>query len=79
MPSSTSNPSPHRQKLHKRRTRVILWIGAVLLVVLGLGWAVFFTTQGAWAMVAMDLLMVTVGAAIAVLTHYKRTRSAFFM
>ena len=56
-----------------------LWIGAALLVVLGLGWSVFFATKAAWAIVAMDLFMVTVGLAIAVLTYYKRTRIAFFL
>jgi EAL domain-containing protein (putative c-di-GMP-specific phosphodiesterase class I) len=56
-----------------------LWIGAALLIVLGAGWAFFFSTQGAWAIVAMDLGMLAVGVTIAALTHYKRTRAAFFL
>lgn len=56
-----------------------LWIGAWLLMVLGLGWAAFFSTKGAWAIVAMDVVMLAVGITIAVLTHYKRTRVAFFL
>lgn len=56
-----------------------LWIGASLLIVLGIGWATFFTTQAAWAIVAMDLGMLAVGITIAVLTHFKRTRMAFFL
>ncbi len=56
-----------------------LWIGAWLLIVLGVGWAVFFTILRAWGIVAMDLVMLGLGIAIAVLTHYKRTRMAFFL
>ncbi len=56
-----------------------LWIGAALLIVLGIGWAAFFSTKGAWAIVTMDLGMLAVGIAIAVLTRYKRTRVAFFL
>ncbi len=59
--------------------RMTLWIGAALLIMLGLGWAAFFSAKGAWAIVAMDVVMLVVGITIAVLTHYKRTRVAFFL
>jgi EAL domain-containing protein (putative c-di-GMP-specific phosphodiesterase class I) len=59
--------------------RMTLWIGAALLIVLGIGWGIFFATKSAWAIAAMDLVMLAVGIAIAVLTHYKRTRAAFFL
>lgn len=78
----TPPDNPHRsprRELHRQRMRMTLWIGAWLLIVLGLGWAVFFATQGAWAIVALDLVMLGAGTVIAVLTHYKRTRAAFFL
>lgn len=56
-----------------------LWIGAALLVVLGFGWAIFFSTKAAWAIVAMDLFMLALGIAIAALAWHKRTRVAFFL
>lgn len=59
--------------------RLTLRIGAALLIVLGLGWADFFFSKGAWAIVAMDLVMLAVGITIAVLTHFKRNRIAFFL
>ena len=59
--------------------RMTLWIGSALLIVLGLGWAAFFSSIGAWAIVVMDVAMLVVGIAIAVLTHFKRTRIAFFL
>jgi len=77
-PPDTPNRSPRRE-LHRRRMRMTLWVGAALLIVLGVGWAAFFTTKAAWAIVAMDLFMLAVGIVIAVLTHYKRTRMAFFL
>ena len=77
-PSEPPNRSPRRE-LHRRRVRMTLWIGAVLLIVLGLGWGSFFTSKGVWVLVVMDAAMLVVGIAIAVLTHYKRTRIAFFL
>ena len=77
-PPDLPNRSPRRE-LHRRRMRLTLWIGATLLIVLGVGWAVFFTAKAAWAIVAMDLGMLAVGITIAVLTHFKRTRVAFFL
>jgi EAL domain-containing protein (putative c-di-GMP-specific phosphodiesterase class I) len=76
-----TEPSPKKTlaELHRGRVRVTLWIGAVLLMVLGLGWAVFFASKGAWSIVAMDIGMLLVGIAIAVLTAQKRTRVAFFL
>lgn len=77
-PPDAPNRSPRRE-LHRRRMRMTLWIGAALLIVLGVGWAAFFSSKGAWAIVAMDAAMLAVGIAIALLTHFKRTRIAFFL
>ena len=77
-PPDTPNRSPRREQ-HRRRVRMTLWIGATLLMVLGLGWAVFFSIQHVWGIVAMDLVMLGLGITIAVLTYYKRTRMAFFL
>lgn len=56
-----------------------LWIGSMLLVLLGIGWGAYFASIGAWAIVAMDFAMLVVGIAIAVLTRRKRTRIAFYL
>jgi EAL domain-containing protein (putative c-di-GMP-specific phosphodiesterase class I) len=74
----------HTQKkspgeLHRRRVRVTLWLGATLLIVLGLGWGIFFFTKQAWAIVATDVAMLVAGIAISTLTHFKRTRIAFYL
>ena len=66
-------------ELHRRRVRLMLWLGSFLLTVLGTGWGVFFAIRGAWINVVIDLAMVLVGLAIGVLTQKKRTRMAFFL
>jgi EAL domain-containing protein (putative c-di-GMP-specific phosphodiesterase class I) len=78
---STTNITPKKSlsELHRRRVRVTLWIGSALLIVLGLGWGLFFFTKQAWAIVAADAAMLALGIAIAILTHRKRTRVAFFL
>jgi EAL domain-containing protein (putative c-di-GMP-specific phosphodiesterase class I) len=78
---STTDPTPKKSlsELHRRRVRVTLWIGSALLIVLGLGWGLFFYTRQAWAIVAADVAMLALGIAIAILTHRKRTRMAFFL
>jgi EAL domain-containing protein (putative c-di-GMP-specific phosphodiesterase class I) len=47
--------------------------------VLGLGWGIFFFTKQAWAIVATDVAMLVAGIAISTLTHFKRTRIAFYL
>jgi EAL domain-containing protein (putative c-di-GMP-specific phosphodiesterase class I) len=73
------NGSSALNELHRRRIRWMLWIGAALLVALGLGWSIFFATIGEWTIVAMDVAMVVLGVAVAALTYRKRTRFAFFL
>ena len=66
-------------ELHRRRVRMMLRVGSALLVVLGVGWGLFFIQKGAWAIVVADAVMLWVGITIAVLTYRKRTRIAFFL
>ncbi|MES2947308.1 MAG: EAL domain-containing protein [Pseudomonadota bacterium] len=77
-PPDPPTRSPRRE-LHRRRVRVTLWIGSALLIVLGLGWGMFFASKGAWAIVALDVAMLLVGIVIGILTRYRRTRFAFFL
>ena len=49
-----------------------LWIGAALLIVLGIGWGTFFATKGAWAIVAMDLVMLADQQLVFVEVRYRR-------
>jgi EAL domain-containing protein (putative c-di-GMP-specific phosphodiesterase class I) len=79
-------PTPHRPstpkaqgELHHRRIQVTLWTGSALLVVLGIGWALFFVGKGAWPIVAVDVALVAVGVLIGALTRFRRTRAAFFL
>ena len=66
-------------ELHRRRVRMMLWIGAALMVVIGLSWGIYFSTKGAWAIVIMDLAILSMGLTIGLLTHHKHTRRAFFL
>ena len=66
-------------ELHRRRVRLMLWLGCFLLTVLGTSWGIFFAVRGAWLNVGIDIAMVLVGLAIGVLTQKNRTRIAFFL
>ena len=78
---TTSDPISKKSlnELHRRRLRVTLWIGSALLVLLGVGWGLYFFTKGAWAVVAIDVAMLAAGIAIALLTRANRPRAAFFL
>lgn len=65
--------------LHQRRLRRLLSLGSVLLVVLGICWAVFFVYLGDWGIVALDAVLVASGLAIWGLTQRNRTRLAFYL
>nr|WP_326531299.1 EAL domain-containing protein [Rhodoferax sp.] len=78
-PSAAPAPKKTLSELHRRRVRVTLWIGSALLIVMGLGWGLFFFTKQAWAIVAADVAMLVLGITIAILTHRRRTRIAFFL
>ena len=74
-PSHRIRPS----ELHRRRVRMMLWMGSGLMVVVGLIWGIYFSTKGAWAIVVMDLAILSMGLTISLLTQHKRTRLAFFL
>ena len=57
----------------------MLFAGSGLLMLLGMGWGIFFASIGAWIIVVMDVAMLLLGATIATLTRYKRTRIASFL
>jgi EAL domain-containing protein (putative c-di-GMP-specific phosphodiesterase class I) len=64
-------------ELHRRRVLVMLWIGSSLMVVMGLGWGLYFASRGAWTIVLMDMVILGAGLTSGWLTHHKRTRRAF--
>lgn len=74
----SAQPSAPGQ-LHERRVRMMLWVSAVLMVAIGLGWSVFFAVRGAWIIVAVELTMAVLGVVVAWLTRLRRTRLAFFV
>jgi len=77
-PSETFVPV-RPSELHRRRMRLMLWIGSALLIVVGLGWGAYFTALGRWAIVAMDLVILSIGIVIALLTRQQHIRRAFFL
>ena len=74
-----SAPQPAPGQLHLRRVRMMLWVAAVLMMGIGLGWAVFFFARGAWVIVAVEGAMAVLGVVVAWLTQQRRTRLAFFV
>jgi EAL domain-containing protein (putative c-di-GMP-specific phosphodiesterase class I) len=74
LPTATS-----AQLLHQRRMRLMLWIGAGMLITLGITWTIFFGLRGLWAYASVDIAMVIIGYTVAVLTYRGRSRTAFFL
>lgn len=66
-------------ELHRRRVRVMLWIGSTIMVVMGLGWGLYFAATGAWTIVPMDAVILGAGLTSGWLTYRKRTRRAFWV
>ena len=66
-------------ELHRRRVRMMLWIGSALLVVVGLSWGTYFSSHGHWMIALTDGVIILLGLAVAWLTYHKRTRRAFFL
>ncbi len=63
--------------LQLQRVRLMLWIGAAALMLIGLGWGTFFLLNGYWLQVGMDLLVIAIGLGIVALVHSGRTSHAF--
>lgn len=66
-------------ELHRRRVRMMLWIGSGLLVVVGLSWGAYFSSQGHWLIAVTDGIIILLGLSVAWLTHHQHTRRAFFL
>ena len=61
---------------HRHRVRSMLWLGAGVMILMGLGWSIFFGMTGAWFFVALIAVFMAVGIGVGVLTYLKRTRLA---
>ncbi len=46
---------------HVRRVRIIVLVASAILIALGVGWAIFFVTKGAWLVVAWDVVVAALG------------------
>ena len=57
---------------HQRRVELMLLLGSGFLVVVGLGWGVFFALNGRWPIVATDTVLVSAGLVTLVLTRRKQ-------
>jgi len=66
-------------ELHRRRVRMMLWIGSALLLLVGLSWGTYFSSQGHWLIAVTDGVIILLGLAVAWLTHHQHTRRAFFL
>lgn len=63
---------------HRRRRRafhLLLATGSIMVLV-GLGWGVFFAWRGEWAVAAMELAMAALGAGVIVMARLHRPRAA---
>jgi EAL domain-containing protein (putative c-di-GMP-specific phosphodiesterase class I) len=77
--SATDSMQPQLAALHLRRVRLMLRLGAWIMIALGICWAVFFGYRGAWGFVAMDVVMVILGACVLLLNRHNHTRRAFYL
>jgi diguanylate cyclase len=64
---------------HQRRVRLMLWVGAALMVAVGLGWAGFFAVRGEWVIVAVELGMAALGLVVAWLNWRLKPHASFFV
>ena len=64
---------------HRHRVRSMLWLGAGVMILMGLGWSIFFGMTGAWFFVALIAVFMAVGIGVGVLTYLKRTRLASYI
>ena len=64
---------------HRRRVRSMLWLGAGVMTLMGLGWSIFFGLTGAWFFVALIAVFIAVGLGVGVLTYLRRTRLASYI
>ena len=64
------------QAKHQSRMQLLLALGSVLLMLIALGWAVFFVVKGLWMVVPLDLAMVATGAASLVMSRRGQLRNA---
>ncbi len=60
----------------QRRARTLLLATGIILCVLGLGWSLYFSLQGAGRIVAMESVLVLLGAIVIATTRMGRVRAA---
>lgn len=68
--------APELSAVHLGRQRRLLWLASLLMLFMGLGWALFFGWQRQWFIVALDLLMVLCAVAVLVLMGRGRIQLA---
>jgi EAL domain-containing protein (putative c-di-GMP-specific phosphodiesterase class I) len=76
---AAARSKPHNARVsdkHLRRVRMLLLLGSALVIVIGLGWGVFFAMRAKWVPVGVDVLLVGTGIAAACLTHRGRLKAA---
>lgn len=63
--------------VHERRVVMMLRVGGFVLITVGLGWGGFFAFLGDWLTVAIDGVLIAVGAATLALVPKRRFLTAF--
>jgi len=62
--------------IHHRRERRMRILASLVMLSMGVIWAVFFALRGAWAMVGMDMVLILSGLSVFTLTWRQHVRSA---
>lgn len=68
--------SPDLLLIGQRRERRMRMLASLVLVLVGSLWGVFFTLQGGWGIVLMDLLLILCGLGVFILTLRNQVRLA---
>ena len=62
--------------IHHRRERRMRILASLVMLTMGVIWAIFFALRGAWGMVAMDMVLILSGLTVFTLTWRQHVRSA---
>ena len=62
--------------IHHRRERRMRILASLVMLIMGVIWAIFFALRGAWGMVAMDMVLILSGLTVFTLTWRQHVRSA---
>lgn len=62
--------------IHHRRERRMRILASLVMLIMGVIWAIFFALRGVWGMVAVDMVLILSGLTVFTLTWRQHVRSA---